>query len=205
MARRVATVRPFEAATDPRRVTNAPRSPRRQLPTPGGSVLARPALVTVALAAASVLAPPQAGAQAGAPAGAPAAPRPAPTASAAPAIPRGNRWQLQLTSGAYLFDVRPLRAAGDSLVVTRLDSTPAPPVTLALAEIEELRLVQPTELSFVGLGGGRAQNPYGELMGAGDVVFPLAGVDAAERRRIVAEVVRAAAVPAPTPRAKTAP
>ena len=162
-------------------------------------MLARPALATIALAAASVFAPPQAGAQAGVT----GAPGPAP--NAAPTIPRGDRWQLHLTSGAYLFDVRPLRAAGDSLVVTRLDSTPAPSVTLALAEIEELRLVQPTELSFVGLGGGGPQNPYGELMGAGDVVFPLAGVDAAERRRIVAEVLRAATVPTAAPRAKAAP
>lgn len=112
--------------------------------------------------------------------------------AAARPIPRGGRWQLRLASGAYLFDVRPLRATTDSLVVARLDSAPPAPHTVALAEIDELRLVQPSLLRFQS----GAESPFGELGGAEDVVFSLTGVDGAERRRILDEVLRAAAEPA---------
>jgi hypothetical protein len=110
---------------------------------------------------------------------------------AARPIPRGGRWQLRLTNGGYLFDVRPVSAAGDSLVVARLDTAPAVTRALALAEVEELRLVQPSTLRFQA----GAESPFGELVGADDVVFSLAGVAADERRRIVDEVLRAAASP----------
>lgn len=110
---------------------------------------------------------------------------------AARPIPRGGRWQLRLAGGAYLFDVRPLRATGDSLVVARLDSAPAAH-TVAVTEIEELRLVQPSLLRFQS----GAESPFGELAGSEDVVFSLTGVDAAERRRILEEVLLAAAEPA---------
>lgn len=121
-----------------------------------------------------------------------ALPRPVAAQDAARPIPRGGRWQLRLAGGAYLFDVRPVRATADSLVVARLDSAPAPPQAVPLAQIEELRLVQPTLLRFQS----GADSPFGELAGSEDVVFSLAGVDAAERRRIVDEVLRAAAEPA---------
>ena len=121
-----------------------------------------------------------------------ALPRAVPAQEAARPIPRGGRWQLRLVSGGYLFDVRPLRATADSLVVARLDTTPAPARAVSLSEIEELRLIQPSLLRFQS----GAENPFGELGGSEDVVFSLAGVDPAERRRIVDEVLRAAAEPA---------
>lgn len=124
--------------------------------------------------------------------GAAAVPAGAAAQDAARPIPRGGRWQLRLASGAYLFDVRPVRATADSLVVARLDSAPAAPRTVALADIEELRLVQPSLLRFQS----GAESPFGELGGSDDVVFSLAGVDGAERRRILDEVLRAAAEPA---------
>ena len=120
--------------------------------------------------------------------------------ASARAIPRADRWQVRLAGGAYVFDVRPVRATGDSLVVARLDTAPAVSRSLALAEIEELRLVQPSLLTFQS----GAESPFGELAGASDVVFSLTGVDAAERRRIVAEVIAASrqstAAPRPAPR-----
>lgn len=107
--------------------------------------------------------------------------------SATPPLPRGARWQLRLASGTYLFDVRPVRATTDSLVVARLDTAAAATRTVALDDVEELRLVQPSMLDFQT----GAQSPFAEIGGANDVVFSLVGVDAAERRRIVAEVLSA--------------
>ena len=120
--------------------------------------------------------------------------------AAAPTLPRADRWQLKLATGSYLFDVRPVRATPDSLTVARLDT--AASATLALDQIEELRLVQPSTLRFQT----GAPSPFGELVGADDVVFTLIGVDAAERRRIVDEVLRASrAAAAPPPARRRAP
>ena len=108
-------------------------------------------------------------------------------------LARADRWQLKLASGSYLFDVRPTRATPDSLTVARLDT--AGSATLGLDQIEELRLVQPSMLRFQT----GAPSPFGELVGADDVVFTLAGVDGAERRRIVDEVLRASRTAAAAP------
>ncbi len=116
--------------------------------------------------------------------------------SGTPPLPRDGRWQLRLASGVYLFDVRPVHAAGDSLVVARLDTLPAATQAVAIADIAELRLVQPSTLQFQT----GAESPFGELVGAGDVIFSLTGVNAAERRRIVDEVLRAAVAAPPRER-----
>ena len=116
--------------------------------------------------------------------------------SAARPVPRADRWQIRLTTGGYVYDVRPVRASDDSLTVARLDT--AGSATLALDDVEEMRLVQPSTLRFQT----GAPSPFGELVGADDVVFTLAGLPPAERRQIVGDVLRAsrdagAARPAP--------
>ncbi len=116
-------------------------------------------------------------------------------------VPRGDRWQLRRAGGEYLYDVRPVGTRGDSLVIVRLDSMAVPPMTIALADLEEVRLVQPSLLVF---GAGAPENPFGELGGAGDVIFPLAGAEMVERRRMVAEALSSAAAAA-TAAARRAP
>jgi hypothetical protein len=106
-------------------------------------------------------------------------------------VPRGERWQILLDDGDYVYDVRPLRLGGDTLYVQLLDSATAPPRAIPLATIDELRRVG-ASVKMVGAG---ARGTFGGLAGADDAVFKLAMYDAAERRRIVAGILHAISRP----------
>jgi hypothetical protein len=95
--------------------------------------------------------------------------------------PRPDRWQLQLSGGEYLWDVRLVRMAGDSLVVSRSDSV----VVVPLARIDEIRLMRATEMRV----GGNAREALGALAGADDEVYDLTVADLEERRRIVKQIL----------------
>lgn len=103
-------------------------------------------------------------------------------APAAELTARADRWQVHLNSGKYLYDVRLVRASGDTLVVTRNDTVPAGPLALPLADIDELRLIQ---ASVKAVGGGPG-GTFAGLAGTDDALYKLSNFDPAERRRIVA-------------------
>jgi hypothetical protein len=117
------------------------------------------------------------------------------TAAAAGLSSHADRWQLLLDSGAYLYDVRLVRVRGDTLVVMRADTVPAVPVTLSLADVDELRLIQASTKSV----GGGARGTFGGLAGADDAVYKLSRYPADERRRIVARIFAERAGEQPRP------
>lgn len=123
-----------------------------------------------------------------------AAPTPAPAATAPHAAVVNtavDRWQILLNDGRYLYEAELVGAAGDSVMVTQAADT----VGLALRDIDELRLVQPSARPATG-----GRNTYNGLTGMDDAVYKFARIEPAEQRRVVAELLRerdAAAARAP--------
>jgi len=101
-------------------------------------------------------------------------------------------WQIRLANGEYLWEVRLLRASGDSLVLEQPDSTFA----VSLEDLDELRMVRTSEMR---LGAG-AHEAFGALSGANDAVYPLAVATPEERRRIVRQILAEHPDSASTPR-----
>ena len=62
-----------------------------------------------------------------------------------------DRWQVELNSGAYLWDVQLVRLQGPSLVVRQADTT----VTVPVREITQLRLVVASGLRPMARAGTR--------------------------------------------------
>jgi hypothetical protein len=112
---------------------------------------------------------------------------PAPATEAVPTPPAAtlntavDRWQILLNDGRYLYEAELVRAAGDSVMVTHAADT----VALALADIDELRLVQPSARPATG-----GRNTYNGLTGMDDAVYKFARIEPAEQRRVVAELLR---------------
>jgi len=106
-------------------------------------------------------------------------------ASAARALPAAapDWWQIRLTNGDYLYELQLLELRGDTLVLTHADTL----VRVAVADIDELRWVRPSEMR---LGGGGGQSTIGTLSGADDEVYRLTLVSPEERRRTVEQLVR---------------
>jgi hypothetical protein len=102
-------------------------------------------------------------------------PPPAPTA-------RTDRWQILLNSGGYLYEVRLVAARGDSLFITQPEGARG----VGVDDVDELRLVQ----AAVRAVGSGPSNTVGNLAGVDDAVYKLSRVEPAERRRIVAELLR---------------
>lgn len=109
------------------------------------------------------------------------APGPAAAAGAAPAPARVDRWQILLNDGRYLYEADLVAAAGDSVTVTQ----PGDTVALALADIDELRLVQPSARPAAD-----NRNTFNGLTGMDDAVYKFARLERDEQRRVVAELVR---------------
>lgn len=142
------------------------------------------ARAAAALALASTLAcaarqPDTASAPAAPPGGAPGSATS--TASAAVTAPRGDRWQILLNDGSYLYEIRLLAARGDTLVVAQPDDTLGVP----LAAIDELRLVQASSKV-----AGNARNTYNSLTGVDDAVLKLGRYEPAERRGLIDALLR---------------
>ncbi|MDZ4863172.1 MAG: hypothetical protein SGJ01_06970 [Gemmatimonadota bacterium] len=96
---------------------------------------------------------------------------------------RGDRWQIALENGEYIWDIRLVRLTGDSLVFRRADSVGA----VRLQRIDELRLIRKTEFR-VGTDGGGA---LPALMGADDEVYSFAPLDYPARIRAVQQILLA--------------
>lgn len=104
-----------------------------------------------------------------------------PAARAAPAQP-GDRWQLMLSDGTILWEIRLVRFSHDTLVVRHADSTYALPI----AKVDELRLVQKS-VRRVGPEAGR----YGGVLGGtDDEVYKLTLYSVSERRQILEQLFK---------------
>ena len=90
----------------------------------------------------------------------------------APARP--SRWQLGLSDGSYLWDLRLLRLDDDALVVTQADST----VRVPLQRIDELRRI-------------RGAEELGAPAGIADQIFRVNHLSLEDRRRVVQTILSA--------------
>ncbi len=104
-----------------------------------------------------------------------------PPARVAPAQP-GDRWQLMLSDGTIIWEIRLLRFSHDTLVVRHADSTYAYPI----AQVDELRLVQKS-VRRIGPEAGR----YGGVLGGtDDEVYKLTLYSTSERRQILEQLFK---------------
>lgn len=105
----------------------------------------------------------------------------APAAGVAPTQP-GDRWQLTLSDGTIIWEIRLVRFSHDSLVVRHADSTYSFPV----AQVDELRLVQKS----VRRMGPEAGRYGGVLGGTDDEVYKLTLYSVSERRQILEQLFK---------------
>jgi hypothetical protein len=96
--------------------------------------------------------------------------------------PAGDRWQVTLEGDRYVWDVRLVRLAGDSLMVRGADSLTG----ISVAQITELRLIRKSRAN-VGTDG--AAGAMAALMGADDEVYDLSPLDFADRLRAVQKIL----------------
>jgi hypothetical protein len=90
-----------------------------------------------------------------------------------------DRWQLTLNDGSYLWDVRLVRLAGDTIHVRGRDSSAA----VTIAQVNELRLIRKSEMQLGTPGGAMAA-----LTGADDEVYDLTPLEFADRLRAVQKI-----------------
>jgi hypothetical protein len=90
-----------------------------------------------------------------------------------------DRWQLTLADGTYLWDVRLVKLAGDTIHVRGRDSTAA----VTVAQVSEFRLIRKSEMQLGTPGGAMAA-----LTGADDEVYDLTPLDFADRLRAVQKI-----------------
>jgi len=88
-----------------------------------------------------------------------------------------DRWQIELQSGSYLWDVQLVRLAGTSLVVRQADTT----VTLPVSQISLLRLVAPPSAT---------PSRVGAAAGSGDEIYQLTLRDLSERLAIIRDILQ---------------
>lgn len=96
-------------------------------------------------------------------------------------IKDGDRWQIELESGDYIWDIRLVRLGGDTLVFRQADSVDG----VRVEQIRELRLIRKTEMRL-GEGGG---GTMAALTGVDDEVFDLATMDFAARIRTIQQIL----------------
>lgn len=104
--------------------------------------------------------------------------------AAAPASGQGkddDRWQIGLDSGDYIWDIRLVRLAGDSLVFRQADTLGS----VSVQQIKELRLIRKTEMR-IGEGAGGA---LAALAGADDEVYDLNTMEYPARLRALQQVL----------------
>jgi hypothetical protein len=94
-----------------------------------------------------------------------------------------ERWQVALDDGRYVWDIRLVRLAGDSLVVRQSDSL----VSVPVAHIDEIRLIRKTEME-VG-GEGATAGAMNALVGGDDEIYDLKPQALADRIRTVQKVL----------------
>lgn len=106
--------------------------------------------------------------------------------SLAPVVARAqgkdeDRWQIGLESGDYIWDIRLVRLAGDSLVFRQADTLGS----VSVQTVKELRLIRKTEMRL-GEGGGGAM---AALTGSDDEVYDLNTMDYGARLRALQQVL----------------
>lgn len=94
-----------------------------------------------------------------------------------------DRWQIALESGEYIWDIRLVRLAGDSLVYRRQDSAGA----VRVQQVRELRLIRKSVMR-IGDGGG-AGGAINALTGSDDEVYELQALDFAARIRVIQQIL----------------
>jgi hypothetical protein len=97
------------------------------------------------------------------------------------AAPLPERWQLTFTDQSYLWDVRLVRLAGDTLVVLSRDSL----IPTSVAALTELRLLPETILK---VGDGH-RSGIGALSDNNVRVVDMAALSLAERRKTLATIL----------------
>jgi hypothetical protein len=107
--------------------------------------------------------------------------RDAPPAAAQTDAPPDHRWQLTLDDERYVWDVRLVKLAGDTLIVRQSDSLVRAPI----ARINEMRILQRTTLR---VGDGH-ESAISTLAGGNDEVYDLARFDFGERRRAIQRIL----------------
>jgi hypothetical protein len=91
----------------------------------------------------------------------------------------GDRWQLTLSDGSYLWDVRLVKLVGDSIHVRGRDST----AVVSVRKVTELRLIRKSEVQLGTPGGAMAA-----LTGSDDEVYDLTPLEFADRVRAVQKI-----------------
>jgi hypothetical protein len=91
-----------------------------------------------------------------------------------------DRWQVELDNGEYIWDIRLVRLAGDTLLFRQADTLGG----VRVARISELRLIRKTEVRL-GEGGGGVM---AALTGVDDEIYDLAAMDFAARIRALQQV-----------------
>lgn len=94
-----------------------------------------------------------------------------------------ERWQITLESGDYVWDIRLVRLAGDSLVFLQRDTLGA----VRVEQIRELRLIRKSVMRIgEGAGAGGAINA---LTGGDDEIYEMQTLDFAARIRTIQQIL----------------
>lgn len=95
----------------------------------------------------------------------------------------GDRWQIQLENGEYIWDIRLVRLSADTLVFRQADTLGY----AMIANIVELRLLQKTTVHPDG--DDRQAETMAALMGGNDEVYDLRTQDFATRLRTIQQLL----------------
>ncbi len=102
---------------------------------------------------------------------------------AAPAAAQSSdRWQITLENGQYIWDIRLVRLAGDSLVYRQADTLGK----VTVAQVTELRLIRKTTV-HAGDSDRQAET-MAALMGGSDEIFDFRTLDFAGRLRAIQQL-----------------
>ena len=94
-----------------------------------------------------------------------------------------DRWQIGLENGQYIWDIRLVRLAGDSLVFRQADTLGS----VSVQQVGELRLIQKSEMR---LGqGAAAGGAISALTGSDDEVYDLLTLDYPARIRAIQQIL----------------
>ncbi len=103
------------------------------------------------------------------------------SAPAAAQHPEDDRWQITTDSGQYIWDIRLVKLAGDTLVYRQADSLAG----ISVQKVKELRLIRKSEMR---LGEGTA-GAMGALTGGDDEVFDMTVLDFPARLHTVQQIL----------------
>ncbi len=94
--------------------------------------------------------------------------------------PDDERWQITTDSGDYIWDIRLVRLAGDSVIFRQADTLGS----VSVEKVKELRLIRKSEMRL----GEAAAGAMSALTGSDDEIFDLTTLDYAARLRTVQQI-----------------